>query len=173
AVLLVRQGDLGAAAVLLAEAEDINEVTGSQYEPYGVTHLVALRGRELDAAPLIEATLTRAAVGGRGHVVRSATWALATLYNGLGRYDQALAAAREADAQPPDWAWDMNLHELVEAAARAGQLEVASEALDRLSTTTGALGTAWPLGIEARSPGPVIGSAAAENLFRETVDRLG
>ena len=67
----------------------------------------------------------------------------------------------------------MYLHELVEAAARTGQLEVASEALDRLSTTTGALGTDWPLGIEARSRALVSGSAGAENLYREAIDRLG
>lgn len=173
AMLLVLQGDLDAAAVLLAEAEDINAVTGSQYGPYGAAHLAALRGREGDAAPLIEATVTRAAAGGRGHVVRSATWALATLYNGLARYEQALAAAREADAQPPDWSSDMYLHELVEAGARAGQVEVASEALDRLSTTTGALGTDWPLGVEARSRALVSGSAIAEDLYREAIDRLG
>src|SRR5258708_1619785 len=38
AMLLVRQGDLDPAAVLLAEAAEINEVTGSQYAPYGATH---------------------------------------------------------------------------------------------------------------------------------------
>jgi DNA-binding CsgD family transcriptional regulator len=67
----------------------------------------------------------------------------------------------------------MYLHELVEAGARAGQVEVASEALDRLSTTTGALGTDWPLGVEARSRALVSGSAIAEDLYREAIDRLG
>jgi DNA-binding CsgD family transcriptional regulator len=173
ALLVVLQGDLGGAAVLLAEAEDINEVTGSEYTLYGASLLAALRGREGDAAPLIDATVTSAAAEGRGHVVRAANWALATLYNGLGQYDRAFAAAREADAQPPDWAWDLYLHELVEAAVRAGELDIATEALDRLATTTGALGTDWPLGVEARSRALVIGSAAAEDLYREAIDRLG
>jgi len=173
AILLCLEGDLDEAAVLLAEAGAINEATGSRYAPYGATRLAALRGREREAAPLIETTITDAVAGGRGHVVRFTTWASATLYNGLGWYQQALGAAQEADAQPEDWSRELYLYELVEAAARCGQPAVASEGLDKLSETTRALGTDWPLGIEARCRALVSGSAVAEDLYREAIDRLG
>ena len=81
-----------------------------------------------------------------------AQWAAAVLYNGLGRYDEAAAAAREVtandiDPYPQMWA----LPELVEAAARIGENDVARLALDRLAEMTRPAGTDWGLGTQARS----------------------
>jgi DNA-binding CsgD family transcriptional regulator len=172
AILLLWEGDLDGAAVLLAEAEAVTEVTGSQYAPYGATFLAALRGREPEASALIGATVTDAVAGGRGLVARFATSAAATLYNGLARYEQAFAAAAEADALLPDWSGHLQLHELVEAGVRAGRPEAAFEARDRLSDTTRAIGTEWPEGIDARSRALLSRSAIAEDLYRESIERL-
>ena len=47
------------------------------------------------------------------------------------------------------YAWA--LIELIEAAARCGRPELAADALGRLDERTGAAGTDWALGIEARA----------------------
>jgi DNA-binding CsgD family transcriptional regulator len=96
----------------------------------------------------------------------------ALLYNGLGRYQDALAAAEIAceydDLGVQAWA----LTELIEAAARGGGREIGADALLRLSETTRASGTDWALGIEARSRALLSEDDAAEPLYLEAVERL-
>jgi tetratricopeptide (TPR) repeat protein len=96
------------------------------------------------------------------------------LYNSLGRYEEALAAAQRASEDCPamhftSWA----LVELVEAAVRSAVPERAAGALQRLSGIARACGTDWALGTEARSRALVSDGAAAENLYREAIDRFG
>jgi ATP/maltotriose-dependent transcriptional regulator MalT len=64
------------------------------------------------------------------------------------------------------------LPELVEAAARAGNTELAREALARLAETTQPSGTDWALGVEARSRALLSDGATAEELNLEAIDRL-
>jgi DNA-binding CsgD family transcriptional regulator len=98
--------------------------------------------------------------------------ALATLYNGLGRYDKALMAAEEAAQPPPWWAFQLTLHELVEAAFRSGQPAVAATALEQLTATTRPIGTSWAVGVEARSRALLSTGDAAESLYLEAIDQL-
>jgi DNA-binding CsgD family transcriptional regulator len=65
------------------------------------------------------------------------------------------------------------LPELVEAAARTGNTELAGDALDRLSEWTQAGRTDWGLGVEARSRALLSDGEAADRLYREAIDRLG
>jgi ATP/maltotriose-dependent transcriptional regulator MalT len=64
------------------------------------------------------------------------------------------------------------LPELVEAATRAGDRELACETLDRLTETTQPSGTDFALGIQARSRALVSDGATADGLYRESIDRL-
>jgi DNA-binding CsgD family transcriptional regulator len=64
------------------------------------------------------------------------------------------------------------LFELVEAAARADRPDVAGPALERLVERTDASGTAWALGVQARSRALLASGPAAEELYREAVERL-
>jgi ATP/maltotriose-dependent transcriptional regulator MalT len=64
------------------------------------------------------------------------------------------------------------LPELVEAAARQGNADLAREALERLAETTQPCGTDWALGIEARSRALLTDGAAADDLHREAIGRL-
>jgi tetratricopeptide (TPR) repeat protein len=146
AVAHVFAGDFATAASLLEEAAAITEATGTELPPYGPVLLAACRGREAEAAPLIEANVKQAVARGEG-IGAVIQWASALLYNGLGRYEDALTAAQQATEHPRDP--PRTLPELVEAAVRCGKPETAMAALERLTETTQASGTDWGLGMEA------------------------
>jgi DNA-binding CsgD family transcriptional regulator len=173
ATAAVWRGDFAAAASLIAEADAVCEATGARNPHYAALRLAASRGREAEAARLIQATIEQAAAAGQGAAVTSAHWAAASLYNGLGRYADALAAARLASEQAPVSPAMRALPELVEAAVRTGNPGVARDALDRLAEWTQASGSDWGLGIEARSRALLTEGEAAESLYREAIARLG
>ena len=64
------------------------------------------------------------------------------------------------------------LTELIEAAARSGRTDLATDALDRLATMTRASGSDWALGVEARSRALLTDGDAAEGLYHEAIERL-
>ncbi|MGO8893475.1 MAG: ATP-binding protein [Streptosporangiaceae bacterium] len=167
-------GDFAAAAALIAETDAVCAATGTRSAPFAAMLLASLRGNQAEAGPLIEATIAEAAAGGQGIAVTYAHWAAAILYNGLGRYADARAAAQQASQDKPAlytamWA----LPELIEAAVRIGNTQLAADALARLAETTRAGGTDFGLGIEARSRALVSEGAAAVGCYREAIDRLG
>src|SRR5205085_5477376 len=55
---------------------------------------------------------------------------------------------------------------------RAGEAELARDALERLAERTQPCGTDFALGIEARSRALLSDGAAADDLYREAIDRL-
>ena len=71
------------------------------------------------------------------------------LYNGLGRYEAALASAQAACEYEDLGIFGFALVELVEAGARSGAHEEAAAALRQLEERTGAVGTDWALGVQA------------------------
>jgi tetratricopeptide (TPR) repeat protein len=173
AVVVTWCGDFAAAATLIAEARLVCEATGTLMAPVAAMHLATLRGRESEATPLIEATFAAAAPGGQGTAVTYTRWMTAVLCNGLGRYADAEAAARQASQAMPEitvssWA----LPELIEAAARTGNTQLAIGAVDELAETTRPGGTDWGLGIEARCRALVSEGPIAEDLYQEAIDRL-
>ena len=170
----VWNGDLTGARLLIAESDTVAEVTGSQLPPFAALRLLSMEGREADALELIAATIKQGTARGQGLAVRVAQWAAAVLYNGLARYDEAAAAARQVtandiDPYPQMWA----LPELVEAAARVGETDVARNALDRLIEMTQPAGTDWALGTEARSRAVLSDGEDADLLYREAIERFG
>jgi ATP/maltotriose-dependent transcriptional regulator MalT len=103
-----------------------------------------------------------------------AHWAAAVLYNGLGRYEEAMSAAQEVTSNPYEpWVSTFALPELVEAAARAGHAGVARVALEQLAAVTQPCGNDVALGIEARCRALLSDGELAESLYREAIDRLG
>jgi DNA-binding CsgD family transcriptional regulator/tetratricopeptide (TPR) repeat protein len=167
-------GEFTAAASLVAEVESVTEATGSSIAPYAALALAALRGREAEAFELIEAGTKDAERRGEGAGLSVVHYATAVLCHGLGRYEQALAAAQQASADSPadlfaHWA----LAELIEAATRSGAPERAAEAVQRLSAAARASGTDWALGVEARSRALLSERQDAETLYREAIGRLG
>src|SRR5256714_2504117 len=141
-------GDFGAAGVAIAEAEAITTATGTYIAPYAQLLLSALRGQG-DALPLIESTIRDAETGGQGLSVTWAEWVSAILFNGLGRYDRALAWAQRAAEQTPQLqhcAWART--ELIEAAVHLGKPDVAAGALERVMAATAPSSTDWGRGIQ-------------------------
>jgi DNA-binding CsgD family transcriptional regulator len=174
AVIVAWGGDFAGAASLLADVEAVAEVSGAQIPPIPALLLAGLRGRQAEAVPFIDAIIQAAGSGGQRLMVTIARWVTAILDNGLGRYDEAREAAREAVDDPSGIYFSMwALPELVEAAARSGHLPMAVDAVARLAETTQAGGTDWGLGIEARSRALLTEGPAADNLYREAIDRLG
>jgi DNA-binding CsgD family transcriptional regulator len=170
----VLAGEFAEAASLVGQVEAVTEATGSSGAPYVALMLAALRGRETEAAELIEAGMKEAERRREGEWLTFAQWATAVLHNSLGRYEQALAAAEQASEDSPMLLDSSRaLAELIEAATRSGVPERAAQALQRLSQMTRACGTDWARGIEARSRALVSDGEAAEACYREAIDYLG
>jgi DNA-binding CsgD family transcriptional regulator len=174
AVIDAWSGEFGKAAEATAEAGAIVEATGTRLAPYAAMLLVALQGREADGLALIESAIDDAAAVGQGFAVQWGEFVKAILFNGLGRYDEALVAAQRASDDTPElfissWA----LAELIEAASRSGAPGHAASALERLTEDTAVAGTDWGLGIAARSRALLTNGDAADSLYREAIQRLG
>jgi len=95
------------------------------------------------------------------------------LYNGLGGYQGAITAAERACEQDDLSLFGWALIELIEAAARSGDPELAGDALEQLSERTRLSGTDWALGVEARSRALLSDGRTAEDLYLEATERLG
>jgi DNA-binding CsgD family transcriptional regulator len=166
-------GELDEAAAYEEELRAATEATGTATVPYGALALAALRGRDAELSELIRTTVSDAQARGEGLALTITEFLSGTLYLGLGRYDAALAAAGGAERYheegPAIWA----LSELIEAAVRSGQPHLAGRALERIVETTGAAGTDWALGIEARCRALLDDGDEAEMLYREAIERLG
>jgi DNA-binding CsgD family transcriptional regulator len=171
-LLHTHSGELAEGAALIAEAQAVADATGSQLAPYGATGVAAWRGHEAEATELIQANLDSARSRGEGRGL-SSQYAAALLYNGLGRYDQALAAAEQACEYDDIGVLGWSLTELIEAAVRSGHPGRATDTLKRLSETTRASGTDWALGMQARSRALLSEGETAENCYREAIERLG
>lgn len=176
---LVLSGDLAAAASLAEEARAAAEAAGTGSTPCAALGVAALRGRRAEASTLIGDAAEDAVRRGEGHRAAVAEWAHAVLLNGLGDYPGAMAAARRSLAHqgPPDTgAPGAAVHaasELAEAAARTGEDAAAAEAVRWFTAATGASGTGWALGIEARSRALRSGGRTAERLHRASIGHLG
>jgi DNA-binding CsgD family transcriptional regulator len=171
-------GELSQAAALVEEVAAVTEVTGTSIGPYGALALGAFRGRESDTSELIEVATKEVVGRGEGEGLTFIQWATAVLYNGLGRYEGALAASQLASEDSRAvWFSTWGLVELIEAATRSGKAEQAGEALERLlervsEITTGDR-TDWALGVESRSRALLSAGEAAETLYRQAIEVLG
>jgi DNA-binding CsgD family transcriptional regulator/tetratricopeptide (TPR) repeat protein len=174
AVIDAWSGEFAKAAEATAEAAAIVEATGTRLAPYAAMLLAALQGREAEGLLLLDSAIDEAAAVGQGFAVQWGEFVKAILFNGLGRYGEALVAAQRASDETPElfissWA----LAELIEAASRSAAPGHAAGALERLTEDTAVAGTDWGLGIAARSRALLTAGDAAEPLYREAIERLG
>jgi len=175
AYTLLFAGELVAAASLVEEVQVVTEATGSRLAPYGDLCLAALRGREAEFSILATATKQEVVQRGEGLGIGLTDWATAVFNNGVGHYQNAMTAAEKASAYLVDVSVTVNwgLVELVEAAARCGSPERATDAVRRLSESTTANGSDWALGVESRSRALLSEGETADRLYHEAIERLG
>lgn len=166
-------GELNTAATLIAEAQSIAAATTNQRAlPYHFLVIAAWRGDAVEAARLIDAAAAHGAERGEGRLLGLTGYATAVLYNGLGRYEEAFAAARAACEYEDLGFYSWALHELVEAASHIGELHAAREAIGHIEERAGASGTPWGLGAMASARALLADNADADRLFNEALDQL-
>ena len=162
-----------AAVSVVEESRSVHEAAGIAEAPYGALVLTAWRGQAREGRELIDVTIGEASARGEGVGVAISEYSHAVLCNGLGQYDEALAAARGACADPREMvAHNWGMTELIESAARTGRTDLAADALQRLTTKAQACRTDWALGIAARSRALLSTGDIAERGFREAVGHL-
>jgi DNA-binding CsgD family transcriptional regulator len=117
---------------------------------------------------LIEATSDEAAA----RHWTSNNYARSVLYNGIGRHDAARDAAWKALQPDPIGYGAYLVPELAEAASRTGDQALLEFALEWLSQRTGAIGSTWAAGIEARVRALLSKGETADGLYRESITQL-
>jgi len=168
AIERVLAGDFAEAAALVEEKNLLTTVIGPTHGGESAAiFLAAWQGHELknvaDAFPSPSKTW--------GFEADVSCYATAVLCNALGQYKPALEAARTF-LEDANGRWAPALPELVEAAMRCGQPELARLAVDRLATTTAASGTHWAAGLEALCRALTTDDDDTERLFLESIDHL-
>jgi DNA-binding CsgD family transcriptional regulator len=166
-------GRIAVAMSLAAESDAVIEATRSHVPLRTSIVLANWRGRDDEAVALIEARRQDVLRRGEGLWLAANDWGSAIRYNGLGRYEDALAAAELAAGAarglgPPI----LLLAELIEAAAHSGQAERATGPLAQLAEIAQAAGTDWALGTHARAAAMLAQGQAAERLYQEAIERL-
>jgi len=172
----VAAGRFDAARACFAEASDISAATGNPgvVGTAGVAELYELvwRGREADARRVAAAVVGEATSADRGGQSITAQHCLAVLELGLGNYQAALQYALGVYEDDAPVLGSNVLPNLVEAAARCGETEIAETALGRLAERALAAGTPLAFGLLARSRALLASDADAERLYEQAIEHL-
>lgn len=167
-------GEFTTAATLIDEASSIRAAT-DRYTPvrYHSLMLAAWRGDASAALPVIDGAVADASTRGEGRVLGLAGCATALLYNGVGRYDEAVTAAHAACEYEDLGIYGWSLLELIEAATHSGDKHAAIDALGRLEERALASGTDWALGVLAGTRALVADDDVADTFYTDAIERLG
>jgi DNA-binding CsgD family transcriptional regulator len=166
-------GDFAAAAAMARGADAVAQAAGIAAGPYSSLALAAWSGAEAAVEQLISAVTPRMLAWHEGRWATAGAWATAVVSNGLGRYEEALAAAGQGAADAAGLgltAWSMV--ELIEAAARLGYPERAYGALGRLREIAAASESDWARGLLARSQALMAADETAEKHYRAAISLL-
>ncbi|XVU29011.1 ATP-binding protein [Actinoplanes sp. CA-054009] len=164
---LIYAGRLADAAGMIDEIDEVVQATRTAIYQFSPLVLAAYRGPFPEAMAFFDRR--RAEGEGQGRLHSLVCHATAILHNGMGNHRKALTAAREAASYEDFALGNWALHELVEAAALAGEPAVAADARDRLAAATGPTPTPAALGSQALADALVSGSEAR---YREAIDLL-
>ncbi len=167
----VLAGEFGSAMSYLDEADAISSATGYRPIKYHRLHLAAWRGSPAEAVGLIEAATAEGTRRGEGRLLDVAGFCSAVLYNGMGRYDEAYAAASRAVEYLNLGFGGWCLSELVESAAHLGELDVARDAARALQARAGPSGTDSGLAAVAKAQALLADDEQADRLFTEALTR--
>lgn len=167
-------GRFDAAEAHFEEADEISAAIGTPgilgQSGVGPLVLAAWRGQDARTRALAEVCARDGTARGFGVFVGFAQSALSILELGLGRYREAMIAAQ--DASLDQTLVTRTLPDLVEAAVRCGEEQLAAQAAGELGESTTASGTDWARGVQARSQALLATGRKAESLYREAIDHL-
>jgi DNA-binding CsgD family transcriptional regulator len=169
AALHVHSGEFASAATVVDEVDVIMQATGIPALKYSAYILAAARDDEAELRVMVGTWKPNATARGEGGMYGGHWWLTALRHNSHGRYEDALAAARQGAEHEDVMTYGRILAELIEGGARAARPDEAAAALERLSEQTRATGTEWALGVEARCRALLTDN---ESLYRESVERL-
>ena len=164
-------GDFEDAASLVAEADELAPGAGALSHGAAAVDLLAWQGAEAETRHRAKVILDTASQLGLGSLADSVECSLTTLDLGLGRYSDALGHARTVFERDPLCFGNEVLPDLVEAASRTGDLDLAQLALSQLDRRVDESGTPWALGILARSRA-LLANGEAEDHFQSSLDLL-
>ena len=172
-LLAARCGDFASAEEAIAEADALAEATGTQATSHSALTLAAFRGREAEARASIESTRKEAPALGRGIAVELTEWLFAVLCNGLGRYQEVVAAHDVTRDRPQEvFVSTWTAMEVFEAAVKIHNEELARVAFERIVAATIFASTESARGILARSRALMSEGEIAEPLYQEAIERL-
>ena len=193
---LVLAGELSAAGALSQELRAVMEATGASFAPYAALVVAGVRGRPDEVTSLIDAARTDLTQRGERFGMTIAHWTGAMANNGVGNYEATLRLLSDSELfsiltptsssvdSPGDHDQSTSLlarlgigawlsAEFLEAAVRCGRADIATHALGKLAEVTSAAGTDWACGVEVRCQALLADGPAAEDLYRESIERLG
>lgn len=166
------RGEFSSAASLIEESAAITAAMGYAPVRYHSLNLAAWRGVADDAVGIIDSAAADGAARGEGRLLGLTAFCRAVLYNGLGRYDEALTAAHQCCEYEDLGFHSWCLYELIEAAAHVGDRESAVAALPKLEERAGGSGSDWGLGAVAAAQALLADGVEVESKFLEAIERL-
>ncbi|MGB3484175.1 MAG: LuxR C-terminal-related transcriptional regulator, partial [Mycobacterium sp.] len=169
----VEQGELLTASDLVTEANDLSIAIDYAPLKYHRILVASWRGDEAEVARLAAAALESGRARGEGRVIGLAHYATAVLNNGLGRYPDAVTAARRAFDYDDLGFYPELLSEMVEAGVRGDDRGLAEHAFELLRERTCVAATPRALGSLARSQALLSSGAQAQALYLEAIGHLG
>ncbi|TQK28416.1 helix-turn-helix transcriptional regulator [Arthrobacter sp. SLBN-53] len=166
------RGEFGVAADVLEESAALSAAMGQEPVRYHSLNVAAWRGVPEEALGLIESAATRGAARGEGRLIGLASFCGAVLYNGLGRYAEALAAARHCCEYEDLGFHSWCLYELIEAAVHVGDRTTAAATFPRFVERATASDTNWGRGAVAAAQALLADDADADATFLDAIERL-
>jgi len=168
----IHHGDLTRAASLIDEADAIAIATGNAPHAYAALVRAAWRGVEGPATALIDEARHRATERGEVSLLGVTGYVQGVLYNGLARYEEALAASQTGLDHDGFNFTGLSLVEHIEAAVRCGELDRAEDSFARLDTLVQPTDTGWAHGVRARCAALVGRGDDPESLYRSALEHL-
>lgn len=168
----IREGRFSAARTRFAEVLDITEAIGGFVSFYELldTELLAWEGEEDAVRAKVRDTVAIATEFGAGSPILNALYSMTILELGLGRYPEALTAAKQLDADGlPFWS-AFALPSIVEAATRCGDVKAATDALKRIEERAQVVQTPFALGLMWRCRGLVSDDDQTESSFSNAIE---
>jgi DNA-binding CsgD family transcriptional regulator len=169
----IHYGDFSEAGRMIDEADALAAATGHAPHQYATLVLAAWRGEADVATGIIDEARQRAEQTGEVSLLGATGYIQGVLFNGLGRYEEALEAARAGIEHDGFNFTGLSLVEHVEAATRCGELDQARASLARLIELTRFADSGWARGAAARGQALLADGDAADRLYRTAIEEFG